>query len=155
MQGKNRISTVAKFIYLILVLFVAYLGFFYAYPSGYVAWKGISNFYAGCDFYKKEYYNTHDINVSFSKYYYHEAAGKLKIEKMNYSLVEDNVEIIKNNISISLNKLHELDNPITVEFDYDSITSDDYYSLNSNGESVLLHYYDVDENILYIISFPE
>ncbi len=70
-------------------------------------------------------------------------------------LVENNIETIKNNISTSLNKLSEFDNHINVEFNYDSITSDDYCSLKSNGESVLLHYYDVDEHILYKTYFPK
>lgn len=152
MEKKNRLSILAKLIYLALVLYVAFWGYFSAIPS-FV--EGVSNHYVHLDSYKMERYRTSVLHLSFYKDYYHEAAGKKKIENMNYTVVEDNVETIKNNVSIFLNKLQELDNPIDVEFNYDNITSDDYYSLISNEESVLLHYYDMDENILYIISYPE
>lgn len=112
-------------------------------------------------YYKYERYETPmDKTIYFSKKYYYDEADEFYKKNGNgrYMLVENNVETIKNNISIALNKLNELDNSINIEFNYDNITSNDYYDLSegynlSVGEDVLLYYYDIDEHILYVTHF--
>lgn len=152
MKVKNKWSIIVKLIYFLLVLYVIYLGYSQSQPSSYV--EGISNHYNSNDFYKWENYNINQLNLSFFKYYYHEEEGQLKIKNMNYELIDNNAETVKSNIRIFLDKLHELNKPIDIEFDYDIITSNDYYSLKSNEERKLLHYYDIEENVLYIIDIP-
>lgn len=152
MQQKNTIMTFIKVIGLVIVLIVAFLlGSYIWVLSPKVYEPPILSY----DFYKSERYLNSDPFILFSKYYYYEDLGEIWNDE--YILIDDNVEMIKNYIRVSLNKLHEFDNSIDVEFNYDIIQSSDYYFLETIEEEslVILHYYDVDEHILYTTYFPE
>lgn len=151
MKSKNIIKIIIlTFIFLIMVLVDLILGYTYARFSSSRVY-GVSYQYTFLDYYNKaERYSS--SNVSFYKYYY-EAVDNQDVVKTNYKLVAENDEIIKKNINIALEKFHELDKPIDIDFDYNSITSNDYYSLNFDDGGVRLHYYDEDEHVLYIVSF--
>lgn len=74
------------------------------------------------------------------------------------NIINDNVEKVKEDISILLKKLKEIDNSLDIEFDYESITSDDYYEIKTqNGiENIYCFlYYDIDEHVLYKILIPK
>lgn len=106
-------------------------------------------------YYKMESYRSpNHSNLSFSRYYYLQFYIKEAFPGSSKCIsVEDNVETIKKYISTSLDELYESDNNIDIEFNYDAITSNDYYYLRIEGEEVFLRYYDIDENILYKIYF--
>lgn len=99
------------------------------------------------DYYKMEFYKSTDETTSFSKYYYEE---NIDIEK-KYKLGNDSVEEVRKNIEIAIDKLHKLDNSINIEFDYDIVTSNDFYLLRNDSDFICFQYYDVEEYILYEI----
>lgn len=157
---KNKIIKITLMvIFLIIVLIDLFLGYTYASFSS-SRRLGLLIPYYCWDFYKEENYkipDTPDTNISFSKRYYYEEYDGSFVEDM--ILIKENVEEIKNNISISFNKLKELDDSIPIEFDLESITPDDYYTIDAirkyDNELVSrISYYDVDEHILYVISLP-
>lgn len=108
------------------------------------------------EYYKSEKYVNSDPFILFEKYYYSENPEKKEYKYHKYKLVKDNVETIKEYINTSLEKLHELDNTNNIEFNYDSITSNGYYLLKTftDDNMVVLHYYDADEHILYVLYLP-
>lgn len=148
---------------LIILSFTFFLGF--ACEKNYF-WK---NYWVPCpkisdEYYKKEEYVTNHYGLIFSKYYYSSEADDVFVENLNPTLVGDDAEKIKNCISDFLNVLSELNAEDDVEFDYDIVTSNDYYSLVIEGKSIwryydesqtLLHYYDVDEHVLYVIQYSK
>lgn len=154
MNKSKIIKIVLTIAYLILMLIAIFFGYTYAWFTS-SSKEGVSSYYDSCDYYKIEHYNTSDVSLYLSKYYYHDEAGKLNIKNMKYISVGNRIEFIKKYISTFLEKIHELEELSDIEFNYDAITSNDYYSLKLYNEEVLLHYYDVEDNILYIMSYPE
>lgn len=96
-------------------------------------------------YYKKEFYKSTDEVTSFVKYYYKESVDINK----KYVLGEDNVDVVKDNIKAAISKLYELDNSINIKFNYDDITSNDYYLLVNDLDFICFEYYDVEEYVLY------
>lgn len=154
-MNKSKIIKIVLIVaYLILLLIAIFFGYTYAWFTSSIK-EGVSFYYDSCDYYKAEHYNTSDVSLYLSKYYYHDAEGKLKIKNMKYISVGNRIEYIKKYISTFLEKIHELEGLNNAEFNYDAITSNDYYLLKLYNEEVLLHYYDVEDNILYIMVYSE
>lgn len=111
----------------------------------------------GSDYYKREKYVSSDFNgTSFQKYYYHQDDYTVICKgRITCSPVKGKEELVKNYIKTSLNNLHELDNNIEIDFDYDVITSDDYYYVEYDEGMTFLYYYDAGEHILYRTYFYE
>lgn len=51
---------------------------------------------------------------------------------------------------MSLENIKQSNENDYIEFNSNIITSNDYYKLLKNGDSLYLHYYDVDDNVLYM-----
>lgn len=151
MKAKKIILIGVKFICFNIVLIVAFIMGSYLWV---ISHKTYEPPFFSYEFYKSEMYLNSDPFILFSKYYYYENPSEMWSN--DYMLIENNVETVKTNISTSLNKLHELDNAINIEFNYDIITSNDYYFLKTIKDEnlILLYYYDVDEHILYTTYFP-
>lgn len=147
----NLKKIVASIIFLIISLFFAFI-------IGECIWLTTPTVYPpsllSYEYYKAEQSINSEPVITFFKYYYNKDIEE--IENNDYVLVEENVESIKNNISNSLNKIHEFDESISNEFNYDIITSNDFYfsEIVEGEELFILHYYDVDERILYVTYFP-
>lgn len=102
-------------------------------------------------YYKDEFYKSTDETTSFTKYYYKE---NIDINK-KYLIGENDVDVVKDNINKTISRLHELDNSINIEFNYDDITFNDYYLLVQDSEFVCFEYYDSEEYVLYEIYFSK
>lgn len=146
MKKKKVLLKVAIFIHFnIVLLLVFHIGMFMGAitPKPYIS-------LIGDNYYKKEGHYSIDTYNDLLKFYYNEEPNYL--ENKEYILVGNKTEKIKVIIKDSLAELRETNN-VNIDFDYDSVTSNDRFYLikKSFFESMLLHYYDVDENILYVI----
>lgn len=144
---------VSVFISLIILILVHEFGFYF---ERYIYWKDetLSCPEISRDYYKKEEYGTMHEDILFSKYYYKDDENVFT-KNLDSIYVEDDKEKISLIIKNSLDILYKQDNNDFVNFDYDIITSNDYYSLVTGGRYELLHYYDIDEHILYVIQYSK
>lgn len=148
---KKKIIGLLIFIFLIILLIDLVFGSAYAWFTDSRVY-GVSAHYSSVDFYKVEHYLSPE--VSFDKYYYKEDKGKELLKQSHYKLIGEKDKEVIEYINIALNRLHEQDESIDINFDYDNITSNDYYCFwKTYEESRVLDYYDIDNHILYIISF--
>lgn len=153
---KKKILKIAiKIICLCIILFIAFFIGECLYPI--FSSSDYEPSLLSYNFYKSETYVNPEPFLLFEKYYYLENPKKKDYKYNNYKMVKNNEKLIRDYINVSLMNLHKLDNSINIEFNYDSITSNDYYLLKTfdNDKTIVLHYYDVDKDILYVTYFPE
>lgn len=136
------------FISLTIVLLVTLLYALYVWFTS----SKIESLTDGKSYKYERYENYNDQTIYFVKEYYYEESDAFYENNYRYTLVKNNAEKIKKYINISLNKLNELDDTLNIEFNYDTVTSNDYYYMIEE-KNVLLYYYDIDEHILYVTHF--
>lgn len=140
-----------KVIKIILIMFpVLILDFFYGYFYTNYTSSRPAIIHINEDFFKSEEFHNLKNNYSITKSYYSEEIGKEITNKRKYLLVGDNVQNIREYINMSLENIKQSNENDYIEFNSNIITSNDYYKLLKNGDSLYLHYYDVDDNVLYM-----
>lgn len=136
---------------LITILVITFLPLFFVLGSyTYLLTEGKKETLYEEDYYKKELYNTFNDNAFVKIFYYYDNPDNIKNKKNILS--SDNINKLKKEINFSLNRLHELNNVINLEFNYDIITEDDYYlPIEENENEYYFQYYDTDGKVLYEI----
>ena len=133
---------------LAIILLDLFLGYFYAeFSSSKVDINLIRR-----KFYKCEGYNYKIIN--YTKEYYEKEQGKILINNGKYNLVNENKEKIKDNITTTINYINN-STKNNIEFDFDNISPNDYYLLIESDDTNYLHYYDVENDVLYLLDIPK
>jgi hypothetical protein len=142
---KNKKKTIIKIIITIVILVV----FFYLGGIIYsVEFESI--YYNG--FYKEELYKSPDGKSYILKSYYYEEPKSLN---KKYKLGNKKIEEVEKNIKLTIEKLNELNENIIINFDYNKITSDDYYLMINNKNPIYFQYYDKEEHIFYEVCLNE
>lgn len=144
-KRKTIYYTIAIFIIVLLDLF---LGYSYAEFS---SSKVDINFVVR-EFYKSEGYNYKKID--YTKEYYSKEHGKILINNGKYNLVNENEEKIRDNITTTINYINN-STKNNIEFDFKNISPNDYYLLIESDDANYLHYYDVENNVLYLLDIPK
>lgn len=144
---KKNTKIIFGIIFLIILIISFICGYFYAWFTDSRAYFDFLTY----DYYKIECYYNDDYKRYLSIRYYHEEEGQKMLEKGDFISIEKDLESLTNNIN------HFFDNNQNgekYEFNYDSITSDDFYKISIYEECTWLNYYDSKDNILYVFEFP-
>ncbi len=145
MKQKNKKCKIVLIILFIIGLLIVYnLGYIYA---SYVDSTATFYFFGG-DFYREDIYYS---DLYYHVQYYHDNVGEEMIDDKDYLLVGDNDEKIKNYIKNTVDNINASGEQ-NVVFNYEIVTSNDYYLLSNYYDKKSLYYYDTDESVLYTMS---
>lgn len=123
--------------------------------------------YSEYEYYKEEtYFFSNNSDEKISRFYYLNNPDEIYYKKNpNYidenkiycTLVGNDIEKLQESIKISFDKLNELDKNSDIEFNYENITSNDYYAFYKKKKYDKVYnnivYFDVETHIRYEITY--
>lgn len=147
---KRRIKIILLiFLSIIIIAMDIFIGYCHrSFSDSRVLGRGIY-----CDGYKFEKYN-YSENEYLTKSYFHESSREVNAIYYN-TMIGDDLEYVKDYIKEHLNMIAKNNESVNIEFDYNVVTEDDLYHLVYNGYYRHFEYYDVEDNIIYNISYTK